>query len=136
MPGVMAMKVGMLIVLVSMAAQAAEPTGTLTLACKGEKTSTSRTEPISMGIIFNFREHTILGFEAPGFEGARIDVTDVAITFSGEYKNREGTAVVGKIDGKIDRITGNLEASVQGQIPGAALHWKYSMPCKPTQRLF
>ena len=130
------MKAVVLLALGLLVAQAAEPAGTLTLECKGDKTSTSRPEPISMGIIFNFREHKILGFEAPGFEATRMDVTDVAITFSGEYKNREGTAVVGKIDGKIDRITGNLKASREEQTQGATLHWKYSLQCKPTQRMF
>ena len=67
-----------------------------------------------MGVIFNFTEHTILGFEAPGFEATRMDVTDVAITFSGEYKNREGTAVVGKIDGKIDRYNRQSKGEPRG----------------------
>ena len=53
----------------SMTAQAAEP-ATLTLACKGTVTDTSKPnakpEPLSMGIIVNFTARTILGLAGPG----------------------------------------------------------------------
>src|SRR6516164_4950804 len=50
----------------SMSTQAAEPTGTLTLACEGTMTDMTKTdvkpEPISMGIVFNFSARTVAGF--------------------------------------------------------------------------
>jgi hypothetical protein len=63
------MKAAILIVLAGLAiAEAAQPTGTLTLACEGMVTHQpeGKPEPISMGMIVNFAERTVQGF---GFSG-------------------------------------------------------------------
>jgi hypothetical protein len=59
--------------------QAAEPTGTLTLACQG--TATDKTDlreaanpvPVSMGLIIDFTTNTVAGFERvfPSFSASR-----------------------------------------------------------------
>ena len=60
------MKAVMLLALGLLAAQAAEPTGTLTLACEGTTTDTvgpdAKPEPISMGVVVNFTTRTVQGF--------------------------------------------------------------------------
>jgi hypothetical protein len=69
------------LLLVLAAASAAEPTGTLTLACEGtaaDKTDlireAARPEPVSMGLIIDFTTKTIAGFERvfPSFVFARL----------------------------------------------------------------
>jgi hypothetical protein len=61
----------------SVSAQAAEPTGTLTLACEGTATdktdpsSEAKPEPVSMGLMIDFTSNTVAGFENlfPGVVG-------------------------------------------------------------------
>jgi hypothetical protein len=47
------------------AAQAAEPTGTLTLVCEGTTKLGEKLDPISMGIIVDFTNNTVQGFGFP-----------------------------------------------------------------------
>ena len=73
----------------SMTAQAAEPTGTLTLACKGTVTNTTmddaKPEQFSQGIIVNFTARTVDGFGSP----VKItDVDEVTVSFWGGPKTR------------------------------------------------
>ena len=132
------MKATMLLVLLS-TAQAAEPTGTLTLACQGTATDkthlveAARPEPISMGLIIDFTTKTVAGFERvfPTFTGAvKITIVDdLTIGFSGT----DGGG--GAVFGTVDRITGDVEAAAEyWNHETNKLQWAtvYSLKCKST----
>jgi hypothetical protein len=124
----------MLLVLASLSiAQAAEPTGTLTLACQGTAKLGQKTDPISKGIIVNFADRTVHGFGYPGASD-RFDypvkitgMNEVIIAFHG--LNHDASE---SISGSIDRVTGDVEA--RNDTPSAIL--VYTLKCKPTQRMF
>ena len=138
------MKVAMLLALASLSiAQAAEPTGTLTLACKGERVthpggsdpgSDDLKEPISMGIIVNFEARTLNGFGEDWSYPNPIrihNVTETLIPFGYTQTREEG----GKsIQGSIDRVTGDVNAVIS--FPLYVPRLIYSLKCKPTQRMF
>jgi hypothetical protein len=116
--------------------QAAEPAGTLTLACQGTVTDNisrdAKPEPISMGISFNFTAGTVRGF--PHIGDAEItNVDDVTIVFVASY---HGHAVWG-FEGAIDRVTGDLKAHwmLMNMETGNFRNVTYSLKCKPTQRM-
>jgi hypothetical protein len=127
------MKAPMLLALAALStAQAAEPTGTLTLACEGTTKVGEKLEPISMGIIVDFAARTVHGFGYPGLSG-RFDfpvkitgMNEVTVAFHGS--NQTGVSITGSID----RVTGEAEARTQ--TPDLIL--RYSLKCKPTQRMF
>jgi hypothetical protein len=118
-------------------AQAAEPTS-LTLACQGTVTvSTSMSgkpdideapDPISMGIIFNLTERTVSGLAFP----VTIDsIEDVDIRFSGS----RGSDL--RVIGSVDRVTGDAEITTTVVMSKtSARSYRYSLKCKPTQRMF
>jgi hypothetical protein len=92
----------------SMTAQAAEPE-TLTLACQGTRTITTKPEPISMGIIVNFTKNTVQGFGSPSLMDVKIaSMNDVTVTFGGAQDNGSSIA---SIRGNIDRVTGDVDAT-------------------------
>ena len=119
------------------AAQSAEPTGTLTLACEGTAINLvpdAKPISVSMGIIVDFADRTVKGFTTTPTDEVKVDsVNEMTIAFSGSG--------LGKwtINGKIDRVTGALEATtrisdpVTHRIAGGA---NYSLKCKPAQRMF
>jgi hypothetical protein len=127
-------------------AHAAEPTGTLTLACEGTRTVTNYfgnhtilkegPEPISMGIILDFAARTVAGFDL--WDGK------VVITYLDEWKiglgpKEENPDVY--MSGSMDRITGDANLTVITDASGlyktrAGNDYDYSMKCKPTQRMF
>jgi hypothetical protein len=127
------MKAPMLLALAALStAQAAEPTGTLTLACEGTTKVGEKLEPISMGIIVDFAARTVHGFGYPGLSG-RFDfpvkitgMNEVTVAFHGS--NQTGVSITGSID----RVTGEAEARTQ--TPDLIL--RYALKCKPTQRMF
>ena len=118
---------------------AAEPTQTLTLACKGESTLTmiggdaSPQEPVSMGIIVSFKEE-IVGWvhsygTVEGFHGIRAQILlldETQVQFGGDDGD------LGSIRGVIDRVTNDTNASYRSK----TWSMKYSLNCKPTQRMF
>jgi hypothetical protein len=114
-------------------AQAAEPTGTLTLACQGERIARvlgSKIAPVqqqvSMGIIVNFTARTVKGFDSEWTDPIPIyDVTETAILFRGHRDQEE-------ISGAIDRITGGGH----GKLDSDPLVVTWTLQCKPTQRMF
>jgi hypothetical protein len=119
-------------------AQAAESTGTLTLACEG--TVTVRTsmsskptidappEPISVGIILNLTERTVSGF---GFLATIDSIGDVDIYFSGSRGNDLSAR------GSINRVTGDAEITTMVAMSKTSVRsYRYSLKCKPTQRMF
>ena len=133
------MKAPMLLALAALSistARAAEPTGTLTLACQGTVTDNikpdAKPEPISMGIVLNFTARTVKGFPHIG-EAEITLMDDVTIVFVASY---HGHAEWG-FDGTIDRVTGDLEAhSILMVETGNSRIVSYSLKCKPTQRMF
>ena len=116
-------------------AHAAQPTGTLMLACKGESTLTmiggdaSPQEPVSMGIIVSFKEE-IVGWvhsygTVEGFHGIRARILlldETQVQFGGDDDD------LGSIRGDIDRVTGDTNASYRSETRSM----KYSRNCKPT----
>ena len=134
----------MLLALALSTAQAAEPTGTLTLACQGTATDktdlreAAKPEPVSMGLIIDFTTKTVAGFDSvlPSFSAGRVKITVVdstSIGFSGTAGN--GAAIFGTVD----RITGDVEAATEHwSYEANKLQWAkgYSLKCKPTQRMF
>ena len=114
---------------------AAEPSGTLTLACKGESTLTmigadaSPQEPVSMGIIVSFKEETVGWVHSygtvEGFHGIRAQILlldETQVQFGGDDDD------LGSIRGDIDRVTGDTNASYRS----GTRSMKYSLNCKPT----
>jgi hypothetical protein len=95
-------------------AQAAEPTETLALACRGEKIwwGAPNTDPVkeqvSMGIIVNFTAWTVNGLGGDWRGAIPIHtITETAITF---FAERQDDPVEASIIGTIDRITGDVAA--------------------------
>jgi hypothetical protein len=125
-------------------AQATEPTGTLTLACKGTATDkthlTEAANPnlVSMGLILDFTNKTVAGFERvfPSFSARVVKIIIVDDTSIG-YNGTDGSG--GAVFGQVDRITGDVEAAMEFWIHETnKLQWatSYSLKCKPTQRMF
>src|SRR5262249_51529250 len=92
-------------------AQAVEPNGTLSLACKGrsESGTGAGSNNISKGVILDFQTKIVRGFT----DGvAKITgVTETAISFSG---TEEGSV----IKGVLDRVTGVLDEHATNKPPG------------------
>ena len=139
------MKLTMLLALALSTAVAAEPTGTLTLACEGTTTTKNiemqvdeKAEPISMGIIVDFAARMVDGF---GFLVPITDVGDVTVVF---YSNDPGDAdahMNTTIFGTIDRITGEVRAAkiwvgLANNKSPIDIWTNFSLQCKPTQRMF
>jgi hypothetical protein len=121
----------------------AEPP-TLTLTCKGATTAyrtpinnITDPQPISLGLIVDLTNETIKGFPFPG-DIEIIQVTETHIVF----RKTSGTLVV---DGRIDRITGDVEghsaqykslASTEMLKPDNVMGgFTFSLKCKPAQRM-
>jgi hypothetical protein len=117
-------------------AQAAETTGTLTLACQGTATQATEPdakEPISMAIVLNFTTRTLQGF--PHIGDAEITkVDDGQIVFVATY---DGNNVEWGFVGTIDRVTGDLKAHwmLMNMETGNSQIVAYSLKCPPTQRM-
>jgi hypothetical protein len=122
-------------------AQAAEPTGTLTLACEGTTTDTvgpdAKPEPISMGVVVNFTTRTVQGFGS-GLLDYPVEITavnEVIIAFGGASKpNNVGQHSI--ISGAVDLVTGELGVTSSFLGTTGLVSTSYSLKCKPTQRMF
>jgi hypothetical protein len=122
-------------------AQAAEPTGTLTLTCQGTTPNTvgpdAKPEPISMGVVVNFTTRTVQGFGS-GLLDYPVEITvvnEVIIAFGGASKpNNVGQHSI--ISEAVDLVTGELglTSSVWGTT--GSVSTSYALKCKPTQRMF
>jgi hypothetical protein len=94
-------------------------------------------EDASKGIIFNFSTGEVAGFDSPDlgwYYHAKISaINDVTIYFRGENTEYDFF-----LEGSIDRVTGDLDATIfqhdKNKSPTNTLH--YALHCKPTQRLF
>jgi|SRR6516165_710969 len=120
-------------------AQAAEPTGTLTLACEGERMSRSSSdtaptqEQVSMGITVNFKDRTIHGFGGDwSLPIPILEVTETALTFA----DRQAGLFEASVIGTIEFVTGDMEAVMKVSGKSGKLENFYSLKCKPTQRMF
>jgi hypothetical protein len=119
-------------------AQAAEATGTLTLACKGTQISRgaagTSSDQISIGIVVDFQKRTVAGIsDLP----VKIDGVDEAtVSFSSSEISASHHNV---LTGILDRGTRSLTAasskfdSASGK---SILSLSYRLQCKPTQRMF
>ena len=114
------------------AAEAAEPAGTMALACKGrsESGTGAGSNQISKGVILDFQTKIVRGFT----DGvAKITgVTETAISFSG---TEEGSV----IKGVLDRVTGTLIASSIKSDPNTGKTTSlvsYDLQCWRRERLF
>jgi hypothetical protein len=103
-------------------AQAAEPTGTLTLACEGtttQDTEPDAKQPISMSLYIDFNARTVGGFGSDAtFPIGITDITETIITFNGGSK-AGGKVYSFQIGGTIDRVTGAVEAVLWDGADGA-----------------
>jgi hypothetical protein len=86
-----------------------------------------------MGIIVNFTNRTVQGFDAPGVLDYPIKITawnDVTVAFLGSHERRGSTT-----RGSIDRVTGDVEATTT--VTGNYLmSVRYALKCRPAQRMF
>ena len=136
------MKAPMLLALAALSistAQAAEPTGTLTLACEGTTkwSDDAKPEPTFTGIIIDFGARTIEGFARDvSFPILITDVTETTIRFMGNNWNDPKNFTSFSIDGTIDRVTGAVEATFVGVMGKEKWSATYVLKCKPTQRMF
>jgi hypothetical protein len=124
--------------------QAAEPTGTVALACEGTATDKTdlreqaKPEPVSMGLTINFTTNTVAGFERvfPSFSANRVKIIVVDKTTFG-FSGTDGTG--GAVFGTADRTTGDVEATMERWNDETnKLQWAtgYALKCRPTQRMF
>ena len=145
----MTTRVIMLIAMVtclSMTAEAADET--LPLACQGTVTETmmeeeKKPEPISMGIIVNFTNSTVQGFGNPDpnedFPIKITGVNEVTISFQGKRPDNPKAATDRRIEGTIDRVTGDVNATdtlTNLKTSKIAYSTRYALKCRPTQRIF
>jgi hypothetical protein len=115
-------------------AQAADTT--LTLACKGTvQRNAMKSEPVSMGIIVNFTARTITGFTLEKLPLTMLNFNDTTVQFSGSDSISNLI-----IDGIIDRMTGDLEATIRQpsitETTATTTIERYSLKCTPAQRMF
>jgi hypothetical protein len=135
------MKVAMLLLFMSIStAQAAEPTGTLTLACEGTMMSRSSSdtapaqEQVFMNIIVNFMDRTVKAFGGDWSPPIPIhEVTETALMFA---DNRQTGLFEASVIGIIEFDTGDMEAVMKLSGKTGTLENFYSLQCKPTQRMF
>jgi|SRR6516162_6788012 hypothetical protein len=119
------MKVAMMIAFGLSVAQAAEPTGTLMLACQGMETITHE-KAVSTSMIINFANQTITGLDAPSNSSIKIiNMDQVTIHFGGSSPGW-------KIDGDINRVTGYLYA-LKSCPNRACVPSSLVLMCKPKQ---
>jgi hypothetical protein len=127
----------MLLALASLAvstARAVEPTRTLTLACKGIETTKSdeqsTSEKITMGLVVDFQNKTVIGFtprSSVPIHISAVDKTTISFFASDGYWSMSGT---------IDRATGMVLAASDRANPNTGnLVWalSYLLQCRPMQ---
>jgi hypothetical protein len=119
------MKLTMLLALGLSVAHAAEPKGTLTMACQGMETITHE-KAVSTSVIINFATQTIMGLDAPSNSSIKvINMDEVTIHFGGGSPEW-------KIDGDINRVTGYLYA-LKSCPSRACVPSSLVLACKPRQ---
>jgi hypothetical protein len=125
------MKAALLLLLA--AGVAGEPTGTLTLACNGQKMSRTlpnrdvSEEQVSMGVIADLAGRTVVFGDAWPSPVPIQDVTEKSIMF---WEGRAADAKM--VYGSIERISGETQARIKNDNSMAL----YSLKCKRAQRIF
>ena len=121
-----------------LAAQAAEPTGRLTLACKGTETekggARTTSEQINIGVIVDFQKKAVLGLSSSGEPVPITSISETTISFEIAV-----SAAGWVMTGTLDRVTGALVASSIKSIPSTGkiiLSVSLDLKCSPTQRMF
>ena len=119
----------------------AEPTGTLTLACKGEKIETTPRvadedqSPISVDIVIDFKAQTVTGFPLPPVceldQPVIRNITENTIFFTG-CSPSDLTVTYGFL-GTFDRKTGAVKAGFMGTGDGRTWTRTFSLKCKPSR---
>jgi len=111
---------------------------TLALRCEGTVKEEMKPKPVSvsMDIIINFSDRTVKGFGVSGIDTVEItSVTETSIGFSTPVRSDPTWTATGSID----RVTGNLEATTAMWNPSKhsiLAVSRYSLKCRPTQRMF
>ena len=107
-------------------ARAAEPTGTLTLACQGTQTRYAAegmtSEQIAITLIIDFRKGTIVGF--PG-SNALVNISnsdEVTIAFSRDGGNSRFNGIIDKKRKTVDGMNMSLDTNTPD--------FGYAMKCK------
>jgi len=107
-------------------AQAAEPTGTLTLACQGTQNRYSaegmKSEPITMTLIVDFQKKTVVGFPD---SDAPVNITNSderTISFSSDGGSS-------RFNGIIDRVRNTVDAVYMSLDPNTS-DFGYALKCK------
>jgi len=124
------------------AATAQAQPATLRLACQGTTTDSSEPDakkyPVSMGIVVNFTDHTVQGFYLPELLEIPVKITaaNKVVAFGGQ---RKSPSTLTSIHGSVDRVTGDLEATLAVSEPKTSKNYSttiYALKCRPTQSLF
>jgi hypothetical protein len=124
-------------------AVAAEPTGTMTLACEGTMADNvkpdAKPKPISMGIIVDFTARTVEFGHEVMLPVPITYISQTTVLFFGD--NLSDPVLYRRLDGTIDRLTGTVEAKLffrwrKCDTPCAEVTQNYVLKCKPTQRMF
>ena len=116
-------------------AQAAEPTGTLTLACEGteitERDAGTSSKRVNIGVIVDFQKKVIHGVSDSRHGPLTItDINEMRLDFL-KYETW-GTRTTWIMTGTLDRISGALTA--KEAVESQTVSW--NLQCKPTQRVF
>jgi hypothetical protein len=102
---------------------------TIALACEGTVADKikrdAKPEPISMGIIVNFTSRTVTGFSGANFPVVVTTIDGVHISFRGLSSS---PALFAAVYGSIDRVTGAVEATMDG-LPTLRSLTRYSLKC-------
>jgi hypothetical protein len=137
-------RVAFLLLACGFAATARAQPAALTLACKGTTTDSALPDersPFSMGMIVNFITRLIQGFGTPGLIDYPVKITgadDVTIVFGGSQEIF-GSRARHSINGSIDRVTGDVEATSIMSDPNTGKTIStttYELQCRPAQRMF
>ena len=112
-------------------AQAAEPTGTLTLACTGTQTYQGGvgigSQQINRSIIVDFQKKSVMGLSDSRVAISNVDETTITLS---------GADTGWVMNGGIDRVTGSLYAvfdQVDPTTRQTILSTSYNLQCQPAQ---
>jgi hypothetical protein len=91
-----------------------------------------------MGIVVNFIDQTVQGFYLPELLEIPVKITaaNKVVAFGGQ---RKSPSTLTSIRGSVDRVTGDLEATLAVSEPKTSKIYSttiYALKCRPTQSLF
>src|SRR5262249_20702871 len=118
------------------------------LACEGtviaegdEAKENAKPEPVSKGIIVDFKNRIVRGFGSNAYDPSGdypvriIGMNETTVTFSGF---RAKGSVEHRTDGTMDRVTGAVDVSESSTTESGKVIWSfaYLLKCRPAQRMF